>query len=73
MRTKFGCWTWPIVAGIVVAIIAALAAAYFVPVIPGQTSAVAWTLISIAFVAGTITAIAARLAIAFACRMRSGR
>lgn len=72
MHAKLGCWTWAIAVGIIVGIVAALASAYFVPVLPGQGVEAAGTLISIAFVAGTVAAIAARLAIAFACRMRGG-
>ncbi|MGA3303924.1 MAG: hypothetical protein ABSC72_11640 [Methylovirgula sp.] len=72
MRTKFGCWTWAIAAGVLVGIVAALGSAYFVPVLPGQGTEAAVTLISIAFVAGTAAAIGARLAMALACRMRGG-
>lgn len=71
MRTPFGCWTWPIVAGILVGILAALGCANFIPLLPGQGGAAAAELISIAFVAGTVAAIGARLIVAFACRMRS--
>lgn len=71
MIVHFGGWKWPLVAGLILGVLVALAAAYFIPIIPGHGSDAVAQLLAIAFVSGTVAAIAARLLLALACRLRS--
>lgn len=72
MLVHFGGWKWPLVAGLILGVLVALASAYFIPIVPGQGSDAVAQLVAIAFVSGTVAAIAARLLLAAACRLRSG-
>lgn len=71
MLVHFGGWKWPLVAGLILGVLVAFASAYFIPIIPGQGSEAVAQLLAIAFVSGTVAAIAARLLLAVICRMRS--
>jgi len=71
MLVHFGGWKWPLVAGLILGVLIALASAYFIPILSGQGSDAVAQLLAIAFVSGTVAAIAARLLLALACRIRS--
>jgi hypothetical protein len=71
MLVHFGGWKWPLVAGLILGVLTALAAAYLTPIVPGHGSDAVAQLVAIAFVSGTVAAIAARLLLALVCRIRS--